>query len=437
MAALRLAVALGDSEREQRLLPILSTRDDVRVVERCLSADQLLEAVVAGRVDVALVAADLHRLGSGPLADLTASRLPMVLLVSDPRDTRWQAQPGVLLPLDAEPELVDRGIVAALRGDRLTTSNRVEIPISSPAVEEPPELRTESHPGPPSVIAIGSGPGSPGRSTTAVNLAAALGAVQPTILVDVDLAAPSIAAMLDADPTRNLYMVAHAEPEAPWEWDRAVESEVQPIDHGRSPYGYVLCGVPKPDMRGRLTARFLERLLIALQRRYRYVVLDTGAEWLGSEGAVHRAAIGLSQQILLVCSADLVGMVRARTSLALLESHLHVSPSRVALVVNRHDARFHHGRTEIEWALKASTACLIPYDHLGVERALATQRPAVLLKRGAAGRALLDLAERLHGGKLVLPPEPSAARGRAGLRLPSVPWPKRAGRQSPTRESAA
>lgn len=416
MAALRLAVALGDSEREQRLLPVLSAREDLHVVERCLSADQLLEAVAAGGVDVALVAADLHRLGSGPLADLTASRVPMVLLVGDPRDARWQAQPGVLLPLDAEPELVDRGIVAAVRGERLMISDAIgEVATPPPVVEGPPEAQSEEHPGPPSLIAIGSGAGSPGRSTTAVNLAAALGAVQPTVVVDLDLAAPSLAAMLDADPTRNLYMVAHAEPEAPWEWDRAVESEVQPIDRSRSPYGYVLCGVPKPDMSGHITARFVERLLICLQRRYRYVVLDTGAELLGSEGAVHRAALGLSQQILLVCSADLVGMMRARTSLGLLESRLHISGSRVALVVNRHDPRFHHGRTEIEWALKASTACLIPYDHLSIERALATQRPAVLLRRGAAGRALLDLAERLHGGKLVLPPEPGAAKDRKSV----------------------
>jgi MinD-like ATPase involved in chromosome partitioning or flagellar assembly len=436
MPQLRLAVALGDPEREQRLLPVLNVRDDVRVAERCLSADQLLEAVDAGRVDVALVAADLHRLGSGPLAELTAARIPLVLLVADPRDTRWHAQPGVILGLDAEPELVDRGIVAAIRGERLATFETVAPP--PPPVDEPAyEVSADDRTGPPSVIAIGSGAGSPGRSTTAVNLATALGAVQPSIVVDVDLASPSIAAMLDADPTRNVYMVAHAEPEAPWEWDRAVESEVQPIDHSRSPYGYVLCGVPKPDMRGRITARFLERLLVALQRRYRYVILDTGAELLGSEGAVHRAALGLSQQVLLVCSADLVGMVRARTSLGLMESHLHIDPSRVALVVNRHDPRFHHGRTEIEWALKASTACFIPYDHLNIERALATQRPAVLQRRGGAGRALLDLAERLHGGKLVLPPEPQAPGRRSGLRLPPVPWPGRAEQRSSSQESPA
>lgn len=434
MAPLRLALALGDPEREQRLLPALSVRDDVQVVERCLSADQLLDAVAAGRVDVVVVAADLHRLGSGPLADLTTTRLPMVLLVAEPRETRWQAQPGVILPLEADPELVDRAIMAAARGERMAPLAPVAEPIPSDARVEPePKLETDYL----SVIAVGSGAGSPGRTTVALNLAAALGAVQPTVLVDLDLAGPSLAAALDADPTRNLYMVAHAEPDAPWEWDRAVEAEVQPIDRSRSPFGHLLCGIPKPDMRGRITPRFVERLLVALQRRYRYVILDTGAELFGAEGGVHRTALALCQQVLLVCSADLVGTFRAKTTLGLLESHLHISPSRVALVVNCHDARFHHGRTEIEWALNASTACVVPYDHLGMQRALASQRPAVLLRHGAAARAVLDLAERIHGGKVVLPPEPKSAEGPRWRRLPAVPWLKRADRATPSSESAA
>ena len=420
MAPLRLAVALGDPEREQRLLPALSLRDDLHIVERCLSAEQLLDAVAGGRVDAVVAAADLHRLSSGPLADLSGSRLPLVLLVQDEHETRWQAQPGVILPLSAEPELVERALLAAARGERLATLVSVE-PTAEPR-DQPDAQRAAEAPMAPftqSVIAVGSGAGSPGRTTLAVNLAAALGAVQPTVLVDFDLASPSVVAMLDVDPTRNVYMVAHAEPDAPWEWDRAIEAEVQPIDRLRSPYGDVLCGIPKPDMRGRITPRFAERLLGALQRRYRYVIFDTGAELLGPDGAVHRAALSLAQQILLVCSADVVGMWRARTVLGLLESHLHISPSRAALIVNRHDARFHHGRTEIEWALKAATACLVPYDHLAIERALSNQRPAVFTK-GAAARAILDLADRIHGGKVVLPPEPKPVGKRHWLRIPQL-----------------
>jgi Flp pilus assembly CpaE family ATPase len=423
-APVRVVVGLGDPERERRLLPALGEFEDVRIVERCLSADQLLDAVTAGRADVALVAFDLHRLGSSALADLDASRIPRVLLVRDPADPRWATQRGVVLDLDAEADVVLQAMAAAMRGERFLVDGLVRDAAADLAAEEQATARAEAaeHGATPdalSIIGLCSGPGSPGRTTVGINLAAALGAVVPTILVDVDLSGPSVAAQLDADPTRNLYMVAHAEPEAAWEWDSAIQAEVQALDRTRSPYADMLCGVPKPDMRGRITRRFVERLVHALQRRYRYVILDTGGELVGAEGAVHRAAIGLAQQVLLVCSSDLVGLWRARTTLGLLQSHLQISPERVALIVNRHDPRFHHGRTEIEWALGAATACIVPYDHLGVQRALAAQRPA-LLGRGAAGKAILDLAERIHGGKVVLAPEPERADRKRWPRLPSL-----------------
>ncbi len=421
-APLRIVVGLGDPERERRLLPALAEYEDIRVVERCLSADQLLDAVSEGRADVALLAYDLHRLGASALSDLDSTRVPRILLVQDPSDPRWETQRGVVLPLEADADLVRRAMDAALRGERFL-SNGTTVDAADQAEDisgEHDQLEeTQVAPEGLSIIGLCSGPGSPGRTTVAVNLAAALGAVVPTILVDADMSGPSIAAQLDADPTRNLYMVAHAEPEAAWEWDRAIQSEVQPLDRARSPYADILCGVPKPDMRGRITRHFLERLVQSLQRRYRYVILDTGGELLGGEGQVHRAAVALSQQVLLVCSGDLVGLWRARTTLAMLQSHLQISPQRVALVINRHDPRFHHGRTEIEWALGAATASLIPYDHIGVERALAAQKPALMV-RSAAGKALLDLAERIHGGKVVLAPEPERGDKGRWPRLPSL-----------------
>jgi MinD-like ATPase involved in chromosome partitioning or flagellar assembly len=420
---LRVVVGLGDPERERRLLPALGDFEDIRVVERCLSADQLLDAIAGGRADLALLAFDLHRLGSGALSDLDSSRVPRVLLVRDPADPRWEMQRGVVLPLDADAALVRRAMDAALRGEHFllhgTAADTAPPPTDAGPAHQPDIAEATAQLEALSIVGLCSGPGSPGRTTVAINLAAALGAVVKTVLVDADMTGPSVAAQLDADPTRNLYMVAHAEPDAAWEWDRAIQSEVQPLDRTRSPYADLLCGLPKPDMRGRITRRFLERLVQSLQRRYRYVILDTGAELLGAEGAVHRAAIALAQQVLLVCSSDLVGLWRARTTLGLLHTHLQINPHRVALVVNRHDPRFHHGRTEIEWALKASTACIVPYDHLGTERALAAQKPA-LMGRSTAGKALLDLAERIHGGKVILAPEPERADKRRWPRLPAL-----------------
>ena len=232
----------------------------------------------------------------------------------------------------------------------------------------------------------------------------ALGAVAPTVLVDADLANPSLAVHLDADPTRNLYMLAHAEPDTPHEWDLALDQEVQPLA-GRSPHAVVLCGLPKPDLRGRLSLPFFERLLAQLRQRYRYVILDVGADLQGSEVVAHRVALAQADQALLVVAADLVGLRQGQLALAHFTDSLGLSRERIALILNRHDRRHHYSRTEIEWTLGLPTAAVIPYDYRPFQRALDRQQPLLLSGKSRAGRTLLDLAERLYGGQVTLPPE--------------------------------
>jgi Flp pilus assembly CpaE family ATPase len=194
-------------------------------------------------------------------------------------------------------------------------------------------------------------------------------------------------------------------------------------------------------MRQRLGRPFLEGLLATLRRETRYVVLDTGAELLGTDGAFHRAVLGLADQVLLVTAADLVGLWHSRMALGFIRDQLKIDASRLALVLNRYDARFHHSRVEIEWALGIGTAAVIPFDHAAVQRSIAAQRPLVLDQKSRAAQTLLDLAGRVHGGKLVLPPEPGvpARRGIRGLadRLSgSLRWPSVVGAGRPSLEES-
>jgi len=410
----RVAAGLGDPDRERMMLSALGGSGDIVIAERCLSADQLVASVQRGSIDAILVASDLHRLSEERINDLIRSGLPLVLLVPDPEDERWHDLPGAVLPSNADAATVQTALVAIIRGERAALSRRrdeLAAPDIVPSVT--PDTLEESL----SVIALASGYGSPGRTTVAVSLAAALGAVAPTILVDADLSGPAVAACLDADPTRNISMVVHADPETARDWDRAVAQETQPL-HPRSPHGVVLCGVPKPEMRSAISVRFFERLIAELRQRYRYVILDVGADLIGTEMRVHRAALTQAQQVLLVTSGDLVGLWRARTALSLFETQLAVSQERVALVINRHDHRHHHGRSEIEWALGLPAAAVVAYDHRSVERATAAQHP-VVFERGRASRALIDLAERIHGGRILLQQEVAAKRRR--WKLPGFP----------------
>lgn len=491
-ATLRLIAALGDAEREDALLPALQPEAGFLIIERCLGAEQLLDAVGRfagtgrgpGGVDAVLLVYDLHRLTRDRLTELRRMGVPLVALgpspapaVGDPppgdsvggsTDDRAPDSPVLTLPLDATPAAVCQALVTAARGERYRRRTTYggglspgTPPSRAPAGAHPgsPESTSPAPPAPVSVagavisatgrdsapvehvrpsaagareqaggqrdepgmagpvgapfavIAVAGGHGSPGRTTVAVSLAAALGAVAPTVLLDADSSAPSVAAFLDADPTRSLFMLAHAEPSTPREWARVLESEVQPFSR-RSPHGAVLCGVPKPEMRGAVSPTFLEHCVAQLRARYRYVVLDTGAEVFGPEAALHRAALGLADRVLFVAAADAVGLWRAKTALSALRVTTPGAVDGLALVVNRHDWRHHHPRGEIEWNLGLSAAAVVPFDHAGAQRAAGAAEPLVFDGRSRAGRALLDLAERTHGGALLLPPEAGADRRR-------------------------
>ena len=172
-------------------------------------------------------------------------------------------------------------------------------------------------------------------STIALDLAYALGSVAPTVLVDLDLSASALTAYLDRDPSRNICTLAHAVRTEATTWSAALDRELQPLSEPAN-HARVLCGPPKPEMRGSLSPAFVERLVPELARRFRYVILDVGAEVLGGDAAPnnHRAALASAAEILLVSGADLASLWHARAALDHLEQQLDVTRVRVPLVLN-------------------------------------------------------------------------------------------------------
>jgi pilus assembly protein CpaE len=258
------------------------------------------------------------------------------------------------------------------------------------------------------VLAVTGGGGSPGRTTVALNLAIALGAAAQTVLVELDLTTPAAIAYVDLDPTRNVCTLAHAVRDDPHAWDVALRDELQAL--GPDVSAMVLCGPPKREMRGNISPALIESLLAQLAARFRWIILDVGQELLGVESAasVHRAALAHANDLLLVSAADLVGLWHARTALDQLERLVGLDRRHVQLVLNRHDARFHHSRQEVEWHLGAPLAAVVPFDHAAMQRAISDQQPVVRDPGSRAGRALLRLAEALNEGKLRLPSPGSA-----------------------------
>ena len=410
-ASLRLALGLGDQELEQRLRPAFDAADDLMVVAQCLAADQLVDAVESGQVDAVVVAWSLHRLSDAILEHLDRSGLPIVLLVPDPDDQRWRGRRGPVMALGSDDASIRQALIAARRGESVRNLSRprpAPQPVTLKEVDSPPRPAS-------GVIAVAGGAGSPGRTTVAINLAAALGTAAPTVLLEADLCAPTVAAFLDRDPSRNLCTLAHAVREDTLAWAPALADELQPLST-HSALAFVLCGLPKREMRTSINPAFLERLVGELARQYRYVVIDVGPDWLGTDSAAanHRAVLASASQVLLVSASDLVGLWHARTALQQLERQLGIERHNVQLVLNRHDARFHHGRAEVAWHLGAPVAAVIPFDHAAAQRAIAQQRPLVVDSNSRASRAVLALAEAIHAARLRLPIEPRARAGAEG-----------------------
>ena len=421
--------AISDPKLEGALLPELVATGRLRI-EPCASARELLEALRGGsaRAGAVLTHSDLPHLadGEGALDQIVRRGIPLVLLAHDTGDPRWADVPAVILPLDATPREIEEGLERALRGERSGAAaprrtgrdrSRSAPPAAErragavgDAAEAPAEGGAESDRRG-IVYVVASGPGAPGRTTLALGLATALGTVEPTVLVDADLHGPSLAAILDANPAKNLYMLAGAAPRTPREWVAACEEELQPLGD-EAPHGRLICGVPKGGRGTKISPQFLARALEVLKRRFDHIVLDIADDLTGSDPApvLGRAALGRADHVVLVGTGDLASLARCQETYHYCLNTLGIDPPRLALVINRYDRRVHYGVDQIEELFGLPLAAVIPADHGAAGRALVAGHSLVLEGRSRAARAILELAGRAHGGRIERPVAPRKTR---------------------------
>lgn len=418
LPAVRVILGVTDDAREKALLDALEGAGGYHIRRRLL-ASPLLDDARADACDAVIVSADLTGLTATRLRELAGLGVPTVLLVDTPDPERWRGLASTVLPSNAPAEEVVAGLAGVLRIGRVPAtrepsgaapddlgtpaepSRRRRAPLDgSHAVESGGAAGASPDTDHCLVVTVASGGGSPGRSTVAVGLAARLGAEAPTLLVDADLAAPAVAALLDLDPRRNIHMLAGRQGGSARAWEDALAEELQPLGPA-SPHLRVLCGILGPADRRAVDGTFLERLLARVAGRFRYVVVDVGAELASPEFALHQGAVALADEVLLVASPEVAGLHRVREALAVVRGELGVPADRVHLVLNRFDRRVHtYGIDQIEWNLGQPLAAVVPDDPGGVGRALAAQRPVVFERRSRAGRALNALARRVHGEAL-------------------------------------
>jgi len=383
-----IVVAVGDPERERRLLKALAD-GGLAVAGRCLDGPSLVEQTRATGVAAAIASTDLHRLTRDALLAVQEARIPLILLVA-PAEVRKFEGLAYLLSADS----ADLEVVAAVE-DAL---RRGVVPGPAAMNQDMPA------PGPSAdgrgtgceVIALVSGKGAPGTTTTAIGLSGAIAATgKKVLLVDGDLRGGSVGAYLDLDPRRGMVGLTVGGGGEPPD----LANELQDVASFS-----VLAGLERPEMRERLAAEHIPAAMRAVGRGFDTLVIDAGETVAGTASAGTVAFLRLADRVLVVTTADLMGLWNARSCLRYLAAFTALPSERVSVVINRHAGREQHNAVEVERALGVPVLAVVPEDARAARKARQEQQPFAG-GGGPAARQLRALALRLTGGELTVAEE--------------------------------
>jgi len=202
-------------------------------------------------------------------------------------------------------------------------------------------------------VAIYSPKGGSGRTTVAINLAAALAQQFPGEVLLVDMALPfNHAALLSSlVPTGSLSSAA-AGGEANFE-----EALLSVILH--HPGGMMLLpAVLKPEEADLINPALIGKAMGILANAFRYIIFDLGVAL--TENAL--TILDHAQRIVLLATPELSSLKDITDLLRIFENVLNIVPGRIVIVLNNKTARPVVGREDIERTLKQAIATEIAFD---------------------------------------------------------------------------
>jgi Flp pilus assembly CpaE family ATPase len=327
---IRVATAAADAVAESAIVRALTQASGAQLVRRCRDVVELRAVAVTTDVDVAVVDARLRGLDRDVVDELARHGVRCVVISDHADDDLLSTGVAAVVGRD----LV--GLAAALTSERASVARR---PITDPSPGPLPDAESSGDVG--RLLVVWGPPGSPGRSTVAIELTAALGRrAQDCLLMDLDTVAPSIAQQLGLiDDTSGVAAAVRAAARGRVDGQQLAALAVSVPSGPR-----VLTGLPSSDRWTELRPAAVQTVAASARLAFPWTVVDAGfgiegddLDWVDPAvpqryGAA-RAVLADADVLVCVGRADPVGVVRLLRQLPQVRDLAPTADIRV--VINR------------------------------------------------------------------------------------------------------
>jgi len=423
----RCVLVLASGARwETEALEVLGAATGLVVLKRCVDVDDLMAAATTGQAEAAVVSAESRGLDTPAVAHLRRHGVVPVAVLADGarEDTADRlAGIGVRTVLGTDELATLPQVLGALAEQRESAERAAAVtppdPPGDPAVEG---VRTgaaeeELPGGPRRVVAVWGPVGSPGRTTVATALAAALARRgRPTVLVDADPHAAVAQHLGVLDQVSGLLGAVRLAASG------TLEGRVTGLCRAITPQLGVMTGLPRADRRREVGVGTVPVVLEQVSE-FADVVVDVGWELVADGGHRTDGVWGLevlesADEVVVVGAADPVGLARLARALVELEDVAGRLPLRV--VVNRMRGSLGWAESEVAGMVQgfASTGSVhfLPEDRAAVDRALVAGRSVADDPGSRLAVGVERLLDALHPGTATGADGRAGRTGRPGLR---------------------